>query len=116
MAKTTAPVVPATVFTWAIANLERNTLDGKVIVAHYTISAKSGDDAYSSGAYGSLGFDGEITTPFSELTEQQVIDWVKEALGDEKVTEIEAALQAQLDEQRAPSKAAGVPWVNAEVA
>jgi hypothetical protein len=36
---------------------------------------------------------------------------VKEALGgDEKVAEIEAALQAQIDEQRAPSKAAGVPW------
>jgi hypothetical protein len=36
---------------------------------------------------------------------------IKEALGgDEKVTEIEAALQAQIDEQRAPSKAAGVPW------
>jgi hypothetical protein len=26
------------------------------------------------------------------------------------VAEIEAALQSQLDEQRAPSKAAGVPW------
>jgi hypothetical protein len=42
-----------------------------------------------------------------------VIGWVKEALGgDEKVQEIEAALQAQIDEQRHPSKAAGVPWGN----
>jgi hypothetical protein len=40
-----------------------------------------------------------------------VIGWVKEALGgDEKVAEIEAALQLQIDEQRHPSKAAGVPW------
>ena len=99
-----------TTYTWAIANLERNTSDGKVIVAHYTVSAKN--DTYSAGAYGSLGFDGEITTPFSELTEQQIVGWVKDALGEEKVIEIEAALQTQLDEQAAPTKAAGLPWVN----
>jgi hypothetical protein len=28
----------------------------------------------------------------------------------EKVAEVEAALQAQLDEQHAPSKASGTPW------
>ena len=100
-----------TTYTWAIANLDRNTSDGKVIVAHYTVSAKN--DTYSAGAYGSLGFDGEITTPFSELTEQQIVGWVKDALGEEKVTEVELALQKQLDEQAAPSVAAGVPWVNA---
>jgi hypothetical protein len=103
-----------TTFVWAIANLERSVSDGKVTVGHYTVGAKSADGAYASGAYGSLGFDGEITTPFSELTEADVIGWVKDALGEEKVTEIEAALQAQLDEQRAPSKAAGVPWATVE--
>jgi hypothetical protein len=39
-----------------------------------------------------------------------VIGWVQDAFGAEKVTEIEAALQAQLDEQRHPSKASGMPW------
>ena len=99
-----------TTYTWAIANLERNTSDGKVIVAHYTVSAKN--DTYSAGAYGSLGFDGEIETPFSELTEQQIVGWVTDSLGEEKVEEICVALQNQLDEQAAPTKAAGVPWVN----
>ena len=101
-----------TAFTWAIANLERNTADGKVTTVHYTVNAS--DDTYSAGAYGSLGFDGEITTPFSELTESQIVGWVLESLCDEKVTSICEALQAQLDEQRAPSKAAGVPWVNTD--
>jgi len=36
--------------------------------------------------------------------------WAIANLGEEKVTKIEAALQAQLDEKHAPSKAAGVPW------
>jgi hypothetical protein len=99
-----------TTFTWAVANLERETADGFVFVAHYTVSANDG--TYSSSAYGSIGFERpENLIPYADLTEELVIGWVKEALGgDEKVAEIEAALQAQLDEQHSPSKAAGVPW------
>ena len=44
-----------TVFTWGIANLERETSDGFVFTAHYTVNANDG--TYSSGAYGSLGFE-----------------------------------------------------------
>ena len=101
-----------TTFTWAIANLERETADGFVFNAHYTIAAN--DDAYSSSAYGSIGFERpDNLIPFADLTEETVIGWVKEALGgDEKVAEIETALQGQIDEQRSPSKAAGVPWAS----
>jgi hypothetical protein len=100
----------ATTFTWAIANLERETSDGFVFTAHYTVNAN--DDVYTSGAYGSVGFERpDNLIPFDDLTQDQVIGWVKEALGgDEKVTEIQAALQQQLDEKRAPSKASGTPW------
>ena len=99
-----------TVYTWAIANLERETADGFVFTAHYTVNAADG--TYTSGAYGSIGFQRpDDLIPFAELTEEVVVGWVQEALGgDEKVAEIEAALQAQLDEQRSPTKAAGVPW------
>ena len=100
-----------TVFTWKIANLERETADGFVMTAHYTISAEDG--TYSSGAYGSLGFERpDNLIPFADLTEEMVIGWVKDQFGAEKVAEIEAALQSQLDEQRAPTKAAGVPWAS----
>lgn len=101
---------PVTTFTWAIANLERETADGFVFTAHYTVNAADG--TYTSGAYGSIGFQRpDDLIPFAELTEELVVDWVQEALGgDEKVAEIEAALQAQLDEQHNPTKAAGVPW------
>jgi hypothetical protein len=106
---TKAPTKPATVFTWKIANLERETADGFVMTAHYTVTAEDG--TYNSGAYGSLGFERPDTLiPFADLTEDTVIGWVKDAFGAEKVAEIEAALQSQLDEHRAPSKAAGVPW------
>jgi hypothetical protein len=104
-----ATAAPVTVTTWAIANLERETADGFVFTAHYTVNAK--DDTYSAGAYGSLGFERpDNLIPFAELTEDEVVSWVKEALGADKVAEIEAALQTQIDQQRNPTQAAGVPW------
>jgi len=108
MATTT---MTTTVYTWHIANLERETSDGFVFTAHYTVDAK--DDTYSAGAYGSVGLERpaeDELIPFADLTEEQVIGWVKDKLGEEAVANVEAALQGQLDEQRHPSKAAGVPW------
>ena len=101
-----------TTFTWGINTLERETDDGFVFTAHYTVDAK--DDTYSSGAYGSVGFERpDNLIPYADLTEPVEIGWVKEALGgDEKVAEIEAALQQQLDQQRNPTKATGVPWAS----
>jgi len=108
MAKT--PEASAPVVTWHIANLERETADGFVFTAHYTIDMNDG--TYNAGAYGSIGFERpENLIPFADLTEDLVVQWVQEALGgDEKVTEIQTALQAQLDQQHNPTKAAGVPW------
>ena len=95
--------------TWDIAALERETTDGFVYTAHYTINANDG--VYSAGAYGSIGFERpENLIPYSDLTKDEVISWVKEALGADKVAEIDQALLTQLEEQRHPSKASGVPW------
>jgi hypothetical protein len=100
-----------TQFTWRIANMERETADGYVFTIHYTVTAEDG--AYSAGAYGSLGLErpeGSMI-PYADLTEDQVVmEWLLPKFGDEKVQEIHAALQAQLDEQRHPSKASGMPW------
>ena len=99
-----------TTFTWKIAQLERETADGYVFTAHYTVDAEDG--TYRAGAYGSIGLErpeGELI-PFADLTEELVVGWVKDKPGEEQVENIEAALQAQLNEQAAPTKAAGLPW------
>ena len=100
-----------TTYTWAIANLERTTADGIVFTVHYTVAANDG--TYASSAYGSIGLEqpeGDVI-PYADLTPELVIGWVQDKLGgDEKVAEIETALQAQLDERAAPTKAAGLPW------
>ena len=107
-----ASATPVTEFTWGIAQLERHTADGVVFTVHYTINATDG--TYSAGAYGSVGLeqpDPDSTIPFADLTPELVIGWVQEKLGgEEKVEEILAALQTQLDQQRTPTTAQGVPW------
>jgi len=107
----------ATTFTWKINNLEREVSDGYVYTAHYSVVGISDSldpegNPYNSGAYGSIGFQRPGTLiPFADLTESQVIGWVKEALGGaDKVAEIEAALEARIAELISPSKINGVPW------
>lgn len=102
----------ATTFNWAVANLERHTADGIVYTVHYTVSAEDG--SYREGAYGSIGLsapeEGDNVVAFDDLTQEVVIQWTKDALGEETVQNVEDALQARLDEKHAPSKASGTPW------
>jgi hypothetical protein len=97
----------ATTTVWNIGQLERHTADGIVFTAHYTVDANDG--TYSAGAYGSIGLEApeDNIIPFASLTPEIVIGWVQDKLN---VEEIEAALQAQIDQQRTPTTAAGVPW------
>ena len=61
-----------------IANLERNTDDGGVVVAHWRCTAEDGE--YTASSYGTVGFtpdasaDGFIS--FDNLTEADVLGWV----------------------------------------
>jgi len=100
-----------TEYTWGVAQMERQTADGIVFTVHYTVAASDG--TYSSSAYGSIGLEqpeGNVI-PYADLTPEIVIGWVQEKLGGtEKVDEIQAALQAQIDEQRTPTTAQGMPW------
>jgi len=94
---------------WKIASLERETADGFVYTAHYTVDVEDG--TYRAGAYGSIGFERpETLIPYADLTEEIVVGWVQAALGEEKVQEVAQALLTQLSEQREPTKASGVPW------
>ena len=104
---------PTTTFTWAVGSMDRQLSNGAVTTVHYTISASDG--TYSSGAYGSVGLDqpedDSDLTPYADLTEAWAITATKAKLGGaDKVAEIEAALQAQIDVQRTPVSGSGVPW------
>jgi hypothetical protein len=91
--------------TWDILQLERKTADGFVTTAHWTVSAT--DEGYSAFSYGSCGFDGELITPYEDLTKEQVLGWVWEKVNKE---ETEGNLASQIETQKNPVTATGVPW------
>jgi hypothetical protein len=102
---------------WTVQNLERNTADGGVTVAHWRVTETEtvggGDDAvtYSASSYGTVGFtpdasaDGFIA--FDSLTEADVLGWVYAEVDQ---AETEAALDASIAEQKTPATTDGVPW------
>lgn len=94
--------------TWKIVSLERKSADGFVTTAHWTCSDVDGEA--SGSTYGSIGFDGELVTPYEDLTEEVVIGWVKAAMGEETVAAHEAAVAAQVAEAKEPAVAVGTPW------
>jgi hypothetical protein len=94
---------------WTIAQLERNSADNGVTVAHWRCSKTEGDHTASS--YGTCGFTPDPTAPdfvpFESLTEADVLAWVYESV-DKDATE--ASLAANIEDQKAPQTMAGTPW------
>jgi len=98
---------------WNIAQLERHLSDGAVYTAHWTVNLQ--DQGESAGCYGSIGFsdpDPANFTPYEQLTQEQVIGWVKDKLGEEQVVSIEAALATQIEQKLHPTNAQGLPWAS----
>mgnify|MGYP003146456192 FL=1 len=95
---------------WKVNTLSRTLSTGRVDSVHYAIDARSDDEVYSAGAYGELTLEGDVATPYADLDEATVVGWVKAALGEDKVAEINAALETRLTEQATPTTGTGVPW------
>ena len=95
--------------TWTIANLERNVADGGVTVAHWRVTEVDGD--FSASSYGTVGFtpdaDADDFVAYDSLTEEVVMGWVHAEV-DQSATE--AALTANIAEQKNPVSADGMPW------
>jgi hypothetical protein len=98
-----------TTITWTISQLERNAADGGVTVAHWAVSAVDGD--HSASSYGTAGFNPDPTAigfvPFQNLTEADVMAWVWDSIDK---GEVEASLLQQIEVQKNPPIATGLPW------
>lgn len=91
--------------TWNISQLDRQTSDGFVTTAHWQANATDGD--YSASVINTCSWTGEPTVAYDSLTQDDVLAWVWQSVDKEAV---EAALEAQIAEQKAPKIARGLPW------
>jgi hypothetical protein len=91
--------------------------DGGVTVAHWRVTESetvgTGDDAvtYTASSYGTVGFtpdaDADDFIAYDSLTEATVLGWVYAEV-DQSATE--AALTANIEAQKNPVSADGMPW------
>jgi len=120
---------------WSIGQLERNTSDNGVVIAHWNCTGTDGE--YTARNYGTVNFTPDPTKtdfiPFDDLTEEIVVGWVKDSMQStltipaeldedgnivtpasieavDGTADIEANLAKQIELQKNPTKASGVPW------
>ncbi len=99
-----------TTVTWTISDLERNPETGAIHTAHWRVEAVDGD--YTAGSYGSQSIpaapEGAPFIPFGEVTQDDVLSWCFASGLDKEA--IEENLQVQIEEQKTPKVATGLPW------
>jgi hypothetical protein len=92
--------------TWNISQLDRQTSDGFVTTAHWQATATDGD--YSASIISTCSWsEGTATITYADLTKDAVLAWVWESVDKDAV---EASLEAQIELQKNPVTATGVPW------
>ena len=97
--------------TWTIGTLERQLdADNGVVVAHWRATAVDGD--FSASSYGTCGFtpDPESSdwVDYDSISEELALSWCWSDGVDKDA--IEASLAANIDLQKNPTQASGVPW------
>jgi hypothetical protein len=89
-----------------VNQLDRNT-DGDIVTTIHWTAIKE-DGGFTASAYGTVGVEvGDTVIPFASLTEETVKTWLAEKLDLEAM---EASLDAQIEAQKNPVTATGIPW------
>ena len=86
-----------------------------VFNVHWTLTGE--EDGYTGSVYGSVGVSLDPEAPFvayADLTLEQVVGWVQDALGEEGVAAAEGNVADQIANQKNPTVVSPpLPWVPA---
>ena len=103
--------------TWSITNTEYNNDSDKGVVhaAWQCTDSETVSDVVHTGTVSGM----ESYTPdasaegyiaYDDLTEADVIAWVKATLGEDEVTRVEAKVAAKITKSKTPPTSWGLPW------
>ena len=103
-------------YNWIIEQMdsypEKNNLKNVVFNVHWRVNAN--EINFNVTRYGTVGVqldDDSNFTPYSDLTQDQVIGWVKDALGTDQIAQIEEGLAGELKHLITPKTATlELPW------
>ena len=102
--------------TWNVTRMDAYPeYDGQtdvVFTVHWTLTGTDG--TYTGSVYGAAGLsleEGTTFTPYADLTLDQVVGWVQDALGEEAVISYEANVAQQIEDQIDPPVVTPpLPW------
>ena len=94
--------------TWEIKNLQRRPEDNFVVSAFW--EAVKENNGYGGRVAGMTEWEGQPLIPYDNLSEEIVLDWIKNKVDIEK---IENQLNQQINEKIAPILKSGIPWLSA---
>lgn len=106
----------ANTYTWSFPTLTAYPTDaGQTDVVHTIHWVLTGTDGtHTASIYDSVNVTytaGDSFTSYADLTEAQVQGWTEAALGDERVIELKASLDAQIVQLITPTSInLSIPW------
>lgn len=103
-------------YNWTIAQMDTYPeYEGQtdvVFTVHWRLDGTDGK--YAAGVYGSVGLTvdpGAKLTPYTQLTEEQVVGWVEAALGEKQVAAYRENIAKQIaDQANPPVVTPPLPW------
>lgn len=102
-------------YNWIISQIdtvpEANGLTDIVSVIHWRCNLKQDTSIDAYGTVTLTEVDSDNFLLFEDLSEEQVVNWVKSSLGDERISQITESLNARLQNKLNPRTVVkNVPW------
>jgi len=92
-------------YNWVVNTLHiknEGELQDCVVIASCTVTGTDGTYSHSMSNTSHFSVGGDDFIPYDELTEEIVLGWIKDALGENGVLSILAAVDGQIDVQKNP--------------
>ena len=96
-------------YVYNVTNMQRDLATGIVVAAEFTVTASNGTASFTTNNQTAFPYPKADPTPYDELTEADVIVWIRELVGTQSEEQADAELAAYI--LRSESVVvSGVPW------
>jgi len=105
----------AITYTWKVTGLmvqDEGDLEKVAVMSNFSINGTDGEyTGQVSYAVNLLQPDAENFTPYADITEEQAVQWTKNALGEDRVSAMEQEVADQIAKAAIPvPQPAPLPW------
>jgi len=99
-------------YIWKITQMKRQVSNGYVFLVDYDITGTDGEYIGKTSCSTTLEMpeSENLLIPFENLTEELVLEWIKERLGEGSILNLKQEIINEIELQKNPVEATGLPW------